>query len=161
MRMTNRTRTVRIAPIALLAFIVIVCLATLCVLALTTAQAADSAAIKQAEHLSASYDGDSAAQQWVAQVDADLSEMRSSQTPPSAQEAASTLASSSQMGDGQGTVTAQNSTVTTTFGTNEGSQTIEVSLSITDTLNYRIISWQTATSTDSTATNRQLWVPNT
>lgn len=75
--MTTRGRgSVRIGPISLFALVIILCLAVMAVLSVTTAQATYAAAERQATFTSDTYANESAAQQFVSEMDAVLAQVR-------------------------------------------------------------------------------------
>lgn len=68
--------SVRIGPVSLFSLVIVLCLAVMAVLAVTTAQAAYSAAEKQARFTTDTYVNEQAAQNFVAEVDGALAAVR-------------------------------------------------------------------------------------
>ncbi|MEG1746734.1 MAG: S4A5 electrogenic sodium bicarbonate cotransporter 4, partial [Raoultibacter sp.] len=77
--MTRSKGSIRIGPATIFALVILLCLAVLAVLAVTTAQATYAATDKQAHFSNDTYANETAAQEFVATMDATLAKVRIAQ----------------------------------------------------------------------------------
>lgn len=147
--MSRSTGSVRIGPISLFTLVIVLCLAVLSVLAVTTAQATYAAADKQAAFTQDTYANERAAQQFVADVDAALAFVRTSDGGLDAALAAvDRVLPANASRDG--------STVRATFSTDSG-RTLDVELTVSANATYEIASWKATTQWTNEGPGQTLW----
>ena len=147
--MSGSNSTVRIGPISLFTLVIVLCLAVLSVLAVTTAQATFAAADKQAAFTQDTYANESAAQQFVADMDAALASVRASDGGLDAALAAvDRVLPANASRDG--------STVHATFSSDSG-RTLTVELIVSANATYEIASWKATTQWTNEGPGQTLW----
>lgn len=148
--MSNQAKsTVRIGPISLFTLVIILCLAVLGVLAVTTAQATFAAAEKQAAFTTDTYENETAAQEFVAQIDAALAPVRES-------DGDSTAALEAVRKVLRAEATLDGSTVSATFSAESG-RSLTIQLVIESDGTYEITNWKATTEWTDTGSGETLW----
>lgn len=148
--MSARTKgSVRIGPISLFTLVIVLCLAVLGVLAITTAQATFAAAEKQAVFTDDTYANESAAQRFVAEVDAALAPVRErGGTLDEALTAVERVLAEN--------ATLEETTVAATFSAESG-RTLSVELVINADATYDIALWKALTEWTDVSSGETLW----
>ncbi|MEG0375945.1 MAG: S4A5 electrogenic sodium bicarbonate cotransporter 4 [Raoultibacter sp.] len=151
--MSTAEGSVRIGPISIFSLIILICLAVLSVLAVSTAQATYTSAQKHAAYTYATYENERAAQEFVSEIDAQLSLFRTmhyaTETPTAAVQ--KILPDNAQLED---------DTVVAEFVSN-GGRTLTVSILIDSDGYYRILEWRASTQWDLNESNVNLWSGST
>ncbi len=129
--MNTRQHIVRIGPLTILSMVIVLGLATMAVLSFTTARASQLTAQKQADSIQALYENERAGQDFLAQVDEELSRMRGGAA--GAQDAAAAVRAAVQDDDSQGREVSKSFTA--------GNRTLKVVLAIQDDLTYSVEHW--------------------
>lgn len=150
--MSRRAKgSVRIGPISLFSLIILLSLAVMAVLAITTAQATNASAEKQALFTSDSYENEVAAQEFVASVDTELAAVKNDGGTRS--EALGRLGSILPEA-----ATIDGDSIHAEFSQASG-RTLKVSLMITNSLSCQITEWKTVTNVDNREEQPELWNP--
>lgn len=151
--MSTAEGSVRIGPISLFSLIILICLAVLSVLAVSTAQATYTSALKHAAYTNATYENEQAAQELVAEIDAQLSLYRAEQnvTETPAKSVEKILPENAQITD---------DTVVAEF-VSEGGRTLTVSILIDNNGTYHILEWRASKQWDLNESNVNLWSGST
>ena len=147
--MASNQRSVRMRPISLLSLVILICLAVMAILAVTTANATFATTEKQASFLNSSCENETAAQEFLADIDARLYQVRRNGGDGAA--AAKALAESAPDG-----AVVEDDTVSAQFGTADG-RTLTISIDITDEATYTITEWKTSTRLSDKQSGETLW----
>ena len=169
--MTKSHGSVRMGPISLFTLVITLCLAVLAVLAVTTAQATYAATERQAAFTSDTYANETAAQTFVAGVDAQLAGVREQgggRTEALAALEGALDSVAADAADGRVTVDASMGEganagadtgagdVSATFTTESGCS-LNVVLEVLADATYQILQWKTTTLWDDEGTGETLW----
>lgn len=147
--MSRPRGSVRMGPISLFTLVIVLCLAVLGVLAITTAQATFAAAEKQALFTTDTYMNETAAQEFVAEVDAALASVREEGGDyAEAREAVQEILPAD--------ATFENATVSVTFTADSG-RILDVQLTIRQDATYEITTWKATTEWTNTDSGETLW----
>lgn len=163
-------------PVSLVALIIVLCMAVMCVLSITTARAMYSSTERQASSTVEVYACEQAGQQFLANVDETLASVRSSGNVSKStamqalREAGNSLVTSINIKPAQtsqispsisSAIEVSNNddasvSVSATFVT-EGDRRLSVTLGITDSATYEILSWKTTTFWNNYNSTDTLW----
>lgn len=150
----KRDGSVRIGPVSVFSLVVILCLAVMAVLTVTTAQAAYTAAEKQARFTTDTYLNEQAAQNFVAEIDGALADARSDAgTSPNLKNALAAVEPVVASYDDAAIVDDQ---VQADFTTENG-RTLSVVLTIKDDATYEISQWRATTQWNEADSGEILW----
>lgn len=147
--MASNQKSVRMGPISLLALVILICLAVLAILAIATANATYETTNKQGSFVSSSYENETAAQEFLADVDGALARVR--QNGGDGASAVMELAETAPTG-----ATIEGATVTAQFSSRDG-RTLTISIEITDEATYTITEWKTSTRLSDKQSGETLW----
>ncbi|WP_165171388.1 S4A5 electrogenic sodium bicarbonate cotransporter 4 [Adlercreutzia sp. ZJ242] len=147
--------SVRIGPVSLFSLVIVLCLAVMAVLAVTTAQAAYSAAEKQARFTTDTYVNEQAAQSFVAEVDGALAAVRASASAEGDLASAALLAVQDVISGYEG-ASLQGSQACVEFACDSG-RTLSVVLTIRPDATYEISQWRATTQWNEAGSGEVLW----
>lgn len=164
--MKHESGSVRMGPISLVSLVIILSLAVLTVLSITTSQAMYSSTKRQADSTADIYLCEVAGQEFLANVDEVLAGVREGE--PSRESAIAALrdagnsllegltvsgiSSAVEVASDEGA----DEVVSATFVT-QGDRRLSVTLAVSDSATYRILSWKTTTFWNNYSTNDTLW----
>ncbi|WP_165053628.1 MULTISPECIES: S4A5 electrogenic sodium bicarbonate cotransporter 4 [unclassified Adlercreutzia] len=149
--------SVRIGPVSLFSLVIVLCLAVMAVLAVTTAQAAYSAAEKQARFTTDTYVNEQAAQGFVAEVDGALAAVRAGASAGAEGDTASAaLLAVQDVISGYEDAYLQGSQAFVEFTCDSG-RTLSVVLTIRPDATYEISQWRATTQWNEAGSGEVLW----
>ncbi|WP_241158196.1 S4A5 electrogenic sodium bicarbonate cotransporter 4 [Adlercreutzia sp. ZJ138] len=160
-RMTRGSGSVRIGPVSVFSLVIVLCLAVMAVLAVSTAQAAYTAAEKQAWFTSATYNNEQAAQSFVAEIDGALAGVRTDRSAANAEEAnadvvADALVAVADVISAYEGAYIDGNQVGAEFSSDSG-RTLSVVLTIRDDATYEISQWRATTQWNEAGSGEVLW----
>lgn len=173
----RRKGSVRMGPISIFSLVIALCLAVMATLSVSTAKATYAATERQAESTASVYASEVAAQQFMAEVDAQLQAAGTGNRAEALsvlQENVNALAEAGASGnvtvnvqvageDASDSVPtlADRADVKATFGASDG-RTLNVALALTDSGTYQVLQWKTTTNwTETDSAGTKLWSPAT
>lgn len=170
----RRKGSVRMGPISIFSLVIALCLAVMAALSVSTALATYATTQRQASSTASAYEAEVAGQQFLAQVDAALEQVRQQgggreEALAAMQSAVDELASAgasstvsanirvaAENASAQQPTLPEDADVTASFTCNDG-RTLNVGLALTDSGTYQVLQWKTTTTwTEDTAGNK-LW----
>lgn len=169
----KRKGSVRMGPISIFSLIITLCLAVMATLSISTAQATLAATQRQAASTESVYADEVAAQEFMAELDAQLSTVRAAgggraNALSALQQNVNALAEAGASDEVTVNVTvatdtgssvptlAENADVKATFAASDG-RTLNVALAIVDNATYEVLQWKTTTTWVDTNTGNTLW----
>lgn len=167
-RQSRQSGSVRIGPVSVFSLVIVLCLAVLAVLSVTTAQAAYTAAEKQARFTTDTYVNEQAAQNFVAEIDGALSSVRAGDATAGTDMGdadadgagnavgAQALAAAAEVASAYENAYVDGNQVGAEFSTDSG-RTLSVIVTIRDDATYEISQWRTTTQWNETGSGEVLW----
>lgn len=141
--------SVRMGPLSLFVLVIVLCMAVLAVLSFATARASSSEASRQVEFTLATYANEEAAQEYVAEVDAQLARVaRKGGSLDDAMRAVRAVSPDVAKIEG--------SRVSVAFSC-DGNRRLNVTLAVNDDLSYTVTKWKTSVGWVQTDEGQNFW----